>query len=40
MAWPFMDSQAKGDLVVDQFLMEIECHTPRKPATHTKKNGL
>ncbi len=26
MAWPFMDAQAKEELVVDQFLMGIESH--------------
>ncbi len=26
MAWPFMDAQAKEELVVDQFLMGMESH--------------
>ncbi len=26
MAWPFMDAQAKDELVVDQFLMGMESH--------------
>ena len=26
MVWPFMDAQAKEELVVDQFLMGMESH--------------